>query len=223
MHRNLAFALLSLAMLSACVTRTVTLPTDPPRQQPVASINTENTGSLFHATSAMMLYQDLSAYRVGDLLTVEIAESMSSSDKQDTSIKKDSSIKATGTGATENMSAFLKTLFNMDLSGTDSLSYSSKGASSSSQSLTGSITVSVIDVRPNGTLTVAGEKKITSGNNATTLRFSGLVNRKDIKQGSIVSSKNVADVRIERIGQGVVSDPDTMGWLQRLFLSAMDL
>lgn len=225
MHHSphLPFTLLLSCALGACAPASLTLPTKPPVPQPSAFATVEGNGAIFRAGSSMLLFEDLSAYRVGDVLTVEIAESMSSSTKQDIKSSSESSVKSTGSGATDDMSSLLKTLFNLDLSNSTTSKTNSKDEITSSQALNGNITVSVIDSRPNGLLTVAGEKRIRSGGTQSTLRFSGLVNRRDIRQGNVVSSKKVADARIERIGEGVVSDPGTLNWLSRLFLSVMDI
>lgn len=222
-HHPLLPALLTTGLLAACAPASLTLPTKPPTPQPSPFATVESNGSIFRAGSALLLFEDLSAYRVGDVLTVEIAESMNSSTKQEVKSSSESSLKSTGSGATDDMSSLLKTLFNLDLSNSTTSKSNSKDEINASQALNGSITVSVIDSRPNGMLTVAGEKRIRSGGVQTTLRFSGLVNRRDIKQGNLVSSKKVADARIERIGDGAVTDPGTLNWLSRLFLSVMDI
>jgi len=47
-----------------------------------------------------------------------------------------------------------------------------------------------------------------------------VVNPVNISAGNTVSSTRVADARIEYKGRGYLSEAQTMGWLQRFFLSA---
>ena len=60
------------------------------------------------------------------------------------------------------------------------------------------------------------------GGNETALRFSGVVNRKDIRKGNLISSKKVGNAKLEQAGHGVITDSNTVGWMQRIFLSVLD-
>ena len=83
----------------------------------------------------------------------------------------------------------------------------------------GSITVTVIDVLPNGNLVVGGEKQVNVNGEISDLRLTGVVNPRDIKAGNTISSKKVADARIEYKESGVISEAQVMGWLARFFLT----
>ena len=82
-----------------------------------------------------------------------------------------------------------------------------------------STTVAVIEVMPNGHLVVAGEKQIGVNQNVDVLRFSGTVDPRLVQPGSIVSSTQVANVRVESRGRGAQGEAQTVGWLSRFFLS----
>ena len=60
---------------------------------------------------------------------------------------------------------------------------------------TGAITVTVIDVLPNGNLIVAGEKQIGINQGVEFVRLSGVVDPRFIRAGNVVSSTQVADAR----------------------------
>ena len=80
--------------------------------------------------------------------------------------------------------------------------------------LSGSITATVVEVLPNGHLVVTGEKQIGVNQNVDVLRFSGTVDPRAIQPGSIVSSTQVANVRIESRGRGAQAEAQTHrpGW-----------
>ena len=51
------------------------------------------------------------------------------------------------------------------------------------------------------------------------IRFSGVVNPRAITVQNTVPSTQVADARIEYVGDGYINEAQTMGWLQRFFLN----
>ncbi|MFN7277374.1 MAG: flagellar basal body L-ring protein FlgH, partial [Betaproteobacteria bacterium] len=80
--------------------------------------------------------------------------------------------------------------------------------------------VTVIEVYPTGTRLVSGETQVTIHQGTEFIRFSGVVNPINVGALNSVSSTRVADARIEYKGRGYLSEAQTMGWLQRFFLSA---
>jgi len=66
---------------------------------------------------------------------------------------------------------------------------------------------------------IGGDKRVSLHGQQSVLRVTGVIRRKDIQSGNIVSSKKIADARIELVGQGTVSDANTMSWMQKIFLS----
>ena len=83
----------------------------------------------------------------------------------------------------------------------------------------GTITVTVQNVMINGNLKVIGEKQIAINQGTEFIRFSGVVNPRTISGNNTVISTQVADARIEYVGNGYIDEAQTMGWLQRLFLN----
>ena len=72
---------------------------------------------------------------------------------------------------------------------------------------------------PNGHLVVTGEKQIGVNDNVDVLRFSGTVDPRALQPGSLVSSTQVANVRVQSRGRGAQSEIQAMGWLSRAFNS----
>lgn len=71
----------------------------------------------------------------------------------------------------------------------------------------------------NGNLHVVGEKRIAINQGTESIRFSGVVNPRTIGADNSVSSTQVADARIEYVGDGYINESQNMGWLQRFFLN----
>jgi flagellar L-ring protein precursor FlgH len=76
-------------------------------------------------------------------------------------------------------------------------------------------------VLPNGHLVLAGEKQIGVNQNVDVLRFSGTVDPRALQPGSIVSSTQVANARIESRGRGAQAEAQTVGWIARFFMAML--
>nr|BAC98363.1 flagellar L-ring protein [Burkholderia glumae] len=93
------------------------------------------------------------------------------------------------------------------------------GGASAANTFTGTITVTVTNVLPNGNLVVSGEKQMLINQGNEFVRFSVVVNPNTISGANSVYSTQVADARIEYSSKGYINETETMGWLQRFFLN----
>ena len=107
--------------------------------------------------------------------------------------------------------------YGFDISGEND--FAGSGGSQANNSFTGTITVSVLEVMNNGNLRVRGEKQIAINQGTEFIRFSGVVNPRTITAQNTVPSTQVADARIEYVGDGYINEAQHMGWLQRFFLN----
>ncbi len=174
------------------------------------------TGSLFQATSYRPSFEDRRARMVGDTVTVQIVENVTASQKSTSTVDRNSSIDSKITALPLQPVADLAKL---GIGASTSNNFSGKGGTESANTFSGSITATVIEVLGNGHLVVAGEKQIGVNQNVDVLRFSGTVDPRLVQPGSVVSSTQVANVRIESRGRGAQGEAQTVGWLSRFFLS----
>ena len=72
-----------------------------------------------------------------------------------------------------------------------------KGDAAANNVFTGTITVTVIEVLPNGNLLVSGEKQVAIGHGQEYIRLSGIVNPYFVNASNTIASSQVADARIE--------------------------
>jgi flagellar L-ring protein precursor FlgH len=86
---------------------------------------------------------------------------------------------------------------------------------------TGTITVTVIEVLPNGNLLVSGEKQVAIGHGQEYIRLSGIVNPYFVNAANTIASSQVADARIEYKESGAISEAQVIGWLARFFLTVL--
>ena len=109
----------------------------------------------------------------------------------------------------------------MQTSMSSSHSFKGTGGANQSNSLTGDISVTVVEVLPNGNLKIRGEKRVTMNDGSEYIRLSGLVRPQDITVDNTIPSTQVADPTIMYTGDGSVSDSSKIGWFARFFLSPL--
>jgi flagellar L-ring protein precursor FlgH len=184
----------------------------PAPRMEVAGVN----GSIFQANASRPLFEDRRARYVGDTITITIAENTTASKKSNNKLDRSSSNTASisaMTGLPGNR------LDNINLKTSTANAFEGKGDAANNNVFSGSITVTVIDVLPNGNLLVSGEKQLAISDEQEYVRLSGIVNPSFVDASNTISSLKVADARIEYKSSGQLSDGMIMGWLGRAFLS----
>ena len=176
----------------------------------------QNNGSVYQPNTAVPLFSDQRAHRVGDLITVVLDENTNATKSADTSTSRDSSV-----------SVGASTLLGGPISagGTDPLStglsstngFTGKGQSSQSNTMTGTITVTVAQVLSNGDLIVQGQKWLQINQGREYVRLRGILRPADISPQNTVDSTKLADAHIAYSGQGMVNNSNRPGWLVRFF------
>ncbi len=194
-------------------------PTAPALPIPVVHAAPAN-GSIYQAGQYRPLFEDHRARLVGDTLTVSIVEKVSATQSSKSTIDKTGSVDAS-VSALPAINP--KALARATASGTSANSFEGKGATENTNDFSGTITVSVTNVLPNGHLLIAGEKQIGVNQNVDVLRFSGQVDPRSIQTGNTVQSTQIANVRVEHRGRGAASEANRIGWLSRFFLNVLPI
>ena len=194
-------------------------PFDPVvRRTPPPEARTD--GAIYQAGQGIELFADLKARHVGDLLTIKLTESTNATKNAVTKTAKTTSLANTGPtvfGRTPTVGGV--PILNAALDGKSS--FDGEGSSTQSNSLAGSLTVTVVDVQPNGNLVVQGEKSLKLNQGDEYVRIAGVVRPADIATDNTVTSDKIADARISYSGRGAVNASNSMGWLARFFNSAI--
>jgi flagellar L-ring protein precursor FlgH len=223
-QQRIAFCagLFGLTLLSACSSPQPMIvgPTSVRPAYPVTNI--ESNGAIFRVSSAK-LFEEPTTHNVGDILKIEINESLTGSNKSSTTTSRDSSLKQVGPGPTtgSSLSGLLASIYNVNATASGSDSFKGSGQTENANTVTGTLMVTITEVLPNGNLTVAGEKRIGMNGSVNVLRFSGVVRERDIRGGNVVASSNVADARLEQVGGGAVADANGLNSLQQFFHSLL--
>ena len=219
--RRLPVLVLAPVLLAACANEPVRIVQGPviapPAPRPV-SIERIATGSLYVPGATSLFSSRLKPRSVGDTLKVDISESLKASNGSKTGIARDSTFSSKGSGDAGQNNP-LRSLINQDVSGAGKSTFKGDGSTSSDSSLKGQIAASVVNVLPNGNLIVAGERSIAVSGEIQTLRFSGVVDPNDIKEGNVIASADVVNAKLEIVGQGDIADSTKRNWFQRMINS----
>jgi flagellar L-ring protein precursor FlgH len=215
MNRHLLTLCLS-ALLAACAAprHEVALEGPTTARPPELPANGMPTGGIFQAAAYRPLFEDRKPRYVGDILTVQLNEKLNASQTANSSTERTADFEIALPGINGVLGKDIK---GVNAAGNTSNAFDGKGATSSSNLFTGTITVTVIDVLANGNLRVVGEKQIGIRRNSEVLKFSGVINPAQIQPGNLISSTLVADARLDYRGGGYIEEAQIKGWLSRFF------
>lgn len=187
---------------------------------PIQTLEPINEGSLYQPGTAVALFEDRRARRIGDVITINLVERTLAQKTAKTATSKTGETTMAGptllgrpvtVGGTE----ILDTQFSADRS------FDGSGESSQSNKLEGTVTVTVAQVYANGSLRVRGEKHMTLNQGEEQVMIEGVVRPEDIAPDNSVPSSRVADVQIVYSGTGALADANSQGWLSRFFNSSI--
>ena len=208
-------------MLGACGTTPSTIVEHPTSARPVAQpAQAAGNGAIYQASAYRPLFEDRRARRVGDMLTIQISERTQAGKQASSSASKESEVDSSISAVA---GVPLKMFQGVGINANGNASYDDKSALNSSNTFAGSVTVTVVEVLPNGNLLVAGEKQIGLDKGTEYVRLSGVVQPETIRLGNVVPSSQIADARIEYRTSAKLDTAEMMSWLARFFLSFIPL
>jgi len=93
--------------------------------------------------------------------------------------------------------------------------YRADGEIENSESMTFNIAAEIVDIRRNGTLVLEARRRVRSNNEVWEYSLTGLCSKSVVGPGSIVLSRDIAQLEIHKRERGHVRDGYRRGWLQR--------
>ncbi len=207
-------SLLAVVPLAACVPPPSTSIKEPLTARPAPPpAMANNEGAIYIAgVNDRPMFEDLRPRHVGDVLIVNIVETTAASGQ--------SAHDDTNTGSLAVTAPSMAGLTG-GVTGSSGVKSGSASDSSGSNSFTGAITVTVIEVLPNGNLRVAGEKQVSIKYAQEYVRFSGIVNPATISGSYTVQSTQVADVHVEYKGTNSIDTSAVLSMFNRIFYSVL--
>jgi len=225
LYKLLTFFILVLIVLvnTACVNNSPLFrkKTDPyaPSKPEVAEVGQRYNGSIYQEGMTVGMFDNRTAKRKGDILTIELKESATAGAQSSTTTKKENSVDlpsptVAGDAVTKDGKEVLSNQFE---GGRD---FNGSGNTAQSHNLSGNITVTVSEVLPNRNLVVRGQKLLNLNQASEYIRISGIVRPEDIRPDNTVLSNRLADAHIIYGDSGTMSAANTMGPLGKFFNSS---
>jgi flagellar L-ring protein precursor FlgH len=146
---------------------------------------------------------DYKASRVGDLVTINISQNLSSTSTGNVATNRAFSASS---GITA-LGGHIKTSGVANLfSPTSTQALTGKAQASTTTALTTTLTGRVVASLPSGTLVVEAERQITMNDQRETVIVRGLVRPGDLDATNTVASNSVGNMEVEVKGKGVISE-----------------
>ena len=171
-----------------------------------------SNGTIFSTSSAGLFSSDRRAKKVGDILSVTLSETFSSNKAVTNSSGKTDTI-----GAEVGPTGLLRNFAGLGGSASKTNSFSGSMATNQSNSLSGTLSATVVRVFPNGNLEIKGQKKLRITEGTEYIRLSGIIRPQDISTTNSVSSAKIAEAQIEYVGAGILDSATKPGWGSKIF------
>jgi flagellar L-ring protein precursor FlgH len=171
-----------------------------------AQTQAQATAAPYSWASDLLL--DHRARRIGDLVTVQITESIAATGSADSNLGKASQ-------SDGKLPWPIPSRFSKALQSSSDTKFTGNGTTSRAASITAIMSVRVTEQLPNGDLAIEGLREIVINGDRQFVTLSGIIRTSDIAAGNVISSAFIADLRIKYFGQGFMKDNLSPGWLMR--------
>lgn len=164
-----------------------------------------------------LLFYDTRARRVGDIVTILITQQTDVDSRENRGMAKQSQAGSTfdfdaetggGLGTQAANAAF-------DFGTSSNREFDGRSNYRSAQDFSDRVSVTVVDVLPNGNLVLAGVRDVQVAGEARTLTVSGVIRPIDLSPDNTVNSRFIADFRLSYEGVGAGQSFTRQGWLGR--------
>ncbi|MZH14874.1 MAG: flagellar basal body L-ring protein FlgH [Nitrospinae bacterium] len=196
----------------------------PKNLYPKKPVHKAQEGSLWPGnTRGNFLFGDDKAAMVGDIITVTVNESATSTQSATTDTSKDTTMDMQTTnvlGLPSNLGIqnFLNmgTQFDPTVGATVANSMQGSGTVTRNGSLNATISAIITEILPSGNLKIEGRRSVTVNNEEQIMVLRGVVRPQDINFDNTIPSTLIADASISYTGEGVVADEQRKGWLAKI-------
>jgi len=155
------------------------------------------------------LFTDKKAAKVGDIVTILIVESSSSSQKASTDFDK---------SLNHSNNAGVGPLLDLlpSISASSGQSGSAAGSTSRSTNFLARISATVTQVQENGNLVIEGTRTVETNKEKQEIKLNGTVRPQDIAPDNTILSTYIADATITSTGKGPIGDRQKEGIISKL-------
>lgn len=176
-------------------------------------------GSVFSPGAHVSLFQDHRLWRSGDLVTINIAQNATASTNDNAQLQRQSSVNDSVTGFLGVPLTFghhAGQQFQPSFTTNSDNSFKGKGQTSASNTVQGQVTAVVVQVEPNGVLSLRGRTDVNIDGEVRTIQITGYARQQDIGPDNTVSSNGLANMNVQYVGKGATQTAKRVPWLQNL-------
>ena len=163
------------------------------------------------------LTSDRRARSVNDLITIRVVENIEAAGSADAQLNKASSASASVPslfGIESKLPSIIDPT-NLASASADS-QFKGGGTTTRTSQLTATMTARVAEVLPNGDLVLEGVRELDLNGERQIVVLTGIVRAMDVRRNNSVLSTQVAQLRIQYYGRGLMKDNLKPGWLLRV-------
>jgi flagellar L-ring protein FlgH len=168
-------------------------------------LNAQAADSLFDAGTYRSMIADKRAVQVGDMVTVVVTESSSTTTSADTSLQRTNSVglQAQGNGQQHGLSIAA----NNDFDGGGRIARTGR--------ILAQLNVNVTAISENGDMQISGEQEIELNSDRQHIRLEGRVRPVDLSATNTVPSNRIADLKLSYVGNGELAQRLQPGFWSR--------
>jgi flagellar L-ring protein precursor FlgH len=178
------------------------------------------TGAIYNGRQSDNFFGRNRNYRVGDLITVMLDESTRAIRKQTGTVKREASNDVIPSGFVNKALRIPSKIFGSKGDGaleglnlnSSNIASTGEGSADQNASLTGAVSVTVVEVLSNGNLMVRGEKQLALTEGAEVIQVSGIIRPEDVSPNNMVQSRRLANAQIAYRGTGDMAAVAKTGW-----------
>jgi flagellar L-ring protein precursor FlgH len=156
------------------------------------------------------MYSDKKACKVGDIVTIVIVESATSSQQASTDTSKNSELES-GPG----VGPLLEKIPLFKYSGGDSMK--AAGSTSRTSKFTAKMTAVVTKIDESGNLEIEGTRLVQTNKEKEEIKLTGKVRPQDIDTDNTVLSTYIANAAITHLGSGPIGSRQKEGLISKIF------
>jgi flagellar L-ring protein precursor FlgH len=156
------------------------------------------------------LTSDQRARYVNDLITIRVVESLTAVGAAEANVGESGSAAAVYPGR-------IGSELNHLLPFSTSSKFNGAGGTSRTTELFATLTARVTEVLPSGDLVVEGVREVDINGDRNVVVLTGVVRIADIRQGNVILSSQVGQLRIQSVSEGLIRDSLTPGWIIKVF------
>jgi len=217
--------LILVALLSACGPKNLAVnPEATVIPKEIYSKKKPQEGSIWPGdSSSNIFFKDTKARKVGDIVTITIAENTTSSQTATTQTSKASDYnmqtgRLLGLPGNLGVQNFLGlgSGFTPDLDATITNTHDGSGTTTRNGSLNTTMTAIIKEILPSGNYRIEGKRSVTVNYEEQILVLSGIVRKEDINFDNTISSTLIANSSITYEGRGAITDQQRVGWAGKI-------